>query len=74
MTSTVNIPLDTDVAQLYSQASADVQKKSQLLLNLWLRNFILAPRPLEAIMDEISQKAQERGLTPDVLEFLLNAE
>ncbi len=74
MTTTITIPLDVDTARLYSQAPADLQKKFQLLLNLWLRDLIVSPRPLQVIMDEISQKAQERGLTSETLESLLNAE
>jgi hypothetical protein len=45
-----------------------------VLLTLWLRDLILSPRPLQVIMDEISQKAQERGLTAEILESLLNGE
>ncbi|MEM4217557.1 MAG: hypothetical protein QXZ09_06005 [Candidatus Methanomethylicaceae archaeon] len=74
MSTTITIPLDADIARLYSQAPADLRKKFQLLLNIWLRDFIVSPRSLQVIMDEISQKAQERGLTPKILEFLLNAE
>lgn len=74
MTTTITIPLDVDTARLYSQAPADLQRKFQLLLNLWLRDFIVSPRSLQVIIDEVSQKAQERGLTPEILESLLNAE
>lgn len=74
MTTTITIPVTADTARLYSQAPAELRKKFQLLLNLWLRDLIVSPRPLQVIMDEISQKAQERGLTPEILESLLNAE
>jgi len=74
MNTVITIPLDADTARLYSQIPTDQRRKFQLLLNLWLRDLIISPRPLQAIMDEISQKAQERGLTPEVLEYLLNGE
>ena len=74
MNTVITIPLDADAARLYSQAPADLQRKFQLLLNLWLRDLIVSPRPLQVIMDEISQKVQERGLTPEILESLLNGE
>jgi hypothetical protein len=74
MNTVITIPLDADTARLYSQIPTDLRRKFQLLLNLWLRDLIISPRPLQAIMDEISQKAQERGLTPEVLEYLLNGE
>ncbi|QUV84160.1 hypothetical protein [Chloracidobacterium aggregatum] len=51
-----------------------MQRKLQLLLTLWLRDLIVSPRPLQVVIDEISQKAQERGLTSEVLESLLNGE
>ncbi len=74
MNTVISIPLDADTARLYNQASADLQRKLQLLLTLWLRDLIVSPRPLQVVMDEISQKAQERGLTSEVLESLLDGE
>jgi len=74
MNTAITIPLDADTARLYNQTSADLQRKLQLLLSLWLRDFILSPRPLQVVIDEISQKAQERGLTSETLESLLNGE
>ncbi len=72
--STITLPIDEDTANLYAKAPAEVQKKVQLLLSLWLRELVLSPRSLRSIMDEISEKAQQRGLTPEILESLLNAE
>ena len=72
-TAMITIPLDTDTARVYTEASAEVQKKLRLLLSLWLREFAVSPRSLKAVMDEISEKAQVRGLTPETLEPLLNA-
>ena len=74
MNAEICIPLDAETARLYRQIPADQQRKFQVLLNLWLRDLILSPRPLQVIMDEISQKAQKRGLTPEILESLLNDE
>ena len=72
-TAMITIPLDTDTARVYTEASAEVQKKLRLLLSLWLREFAVSPRSLKAVMDEISEKAQVRGLTPETLESLLHA-
>lgn len=71
-TETIAIPLATDSAQIYTTASAEDQKKMQLLLSLWLREFGASPKPLGVLLDEISEKAQARGLTPEILESLLN--
>ena len=70
-TVTVRIPLESETARIYTEATAETQKKLRLLLGLWLREFAISPRSLQSIMDEISQKAQERGLTPEVLASLL---
>ena len=74
MATTITIPLDADTADFYANAPDEVRKKVQLLLRLWLREFVLSPRSLQTIMDDISRKAQERGLTPEILESLLNDE
>jgi hypothetical protein len=71
--TTVAISLDTDTARIYSDASAEDKKKLRLLMSLWLREFVVSPTPLKVIMDEISEKAQERGLSREILESLLNA-
>jgi len=71
--TTISIPLDPETAKIYAGASTEDQKKLRLLLSLWLREFAVSPRPLKALMDEISGKATERGLTPEILESLLNA-
>jgi hypothetical protein len=70
---TITIPLDTDTAQIFEKSSAENKKKVLLLLSLCLREFATSRRSLNTIMDEISEKAQERGLTPEILESLLHA-
>jgi hypothetical protein len=69
----ITIPLDAQTARIYTSASTEDKKKLRLLLSLWLREFAVSPTPLKIIMDEISEKAQARGLTPEILESLLNA-
>ncbi len=69
----ITLPLDTQTARLYTNASSEDKKKLRLLLSLWMREFAASPRPLKVVMDEISEKAQARGLTPEILESLLNA-
>jgi hypothetical protein len=46
-----------------------------LLLSLRLRELTTTSLPtLQAILDEVGREAQERGLTPEILDTLLNAE
>jgi hypothetical protein len=72
-TQTIALEVDADLAQAYREASAKDQSKLQLLLNLWLRELFAQSTTLQGLMDELSDKAQSRGLTSDKLEELLRA-
>jgi hypothetical protein len=68
----ITIPVDAETARAYHTASADDQKKIQLLLRLRLRELAeLRTDSLADIMDRIGAKAEARGLTPEILEALL---
>lgn len=72
-TMTIPIPVDPETAQAFAKASAQDQRKYQLLLSLRLRELTSMPtRPLRVIMDEIGRKAEAQGLTPDQLAALLH--
>jgi hypothetical protein len=70
----VTIPLDKETARIYNDASEEEQRKIQLLMRLFLKDFIISSRPLEEIMDEASDEAERNGLTPEILESILNDE
>jgi hypothetical protein len=73
-TSTIGVPVDSETAAAFARSSLDDQRKMQLLLALRLQELTAKPvKPLKDLMDEIGQRASERGLTPTVLESLLNA-
>ena len=75
MSTTIQIPLDPELAQVYDRASRENQRKLQALISLWLRDMDSAnPESLRNLMDEISDKAIQRGLTSEILESLLNDE
>ena len=77
MREQVTISLDTDLAEIYRSASDSERGKLDLLINMRLRNILLDPksrRPLQEIMDDISRKAQKRGLTPEILQSILDEE
>lgn len=70
--ATISIPLDPQTAEAYNAASADEKLKMQALVRYWLRELTLSEGPsLAQIMDEIGRKAQERGLTPEILDSIL---
>lgn len=72
-TVTITIPTDEKTAEAYRSASSEDQRKMQLLLGLRLKDYLDSPhRSLTEIMDEIGAEAQAHGLTPEILEQLLN--
>lgn len=68
----ISIPLDPQTARAYGAAGAEEKRKIQALLSLWLRELTSGEVPrLQQVLDEAGRKAQERGLTPDILDSLL---
>jgi hypothetical protein len=62
-TRAITVQVDADLAQVYQSSPAAEQTKLQLLLNLWLRELSTRSTSLTVLMDELSDKAQARGLT-----------
>ncbi len=71
-TQTITIHVSSEAARVYNTATAEQQRKIEALLSLKLTEVAQSTRSLEDIMSEMSEKAQERGLTPEILEALLN--
>lgn len=71
--TTISIQVDEEAARAFAAASAEEQRKLQLLLNLRLRELTLNPsHSLRQIMDAIGTEAESRGLTPDKLAEILS--
>jgi hypothetical protein len=68
----ITIQVDADAARAYRAASGQEKQKLDLLLSLRLREALQAGGSLEQLMREISRRAQERGLTPEILESILH--
>ncbi len=70
--TTITIPIDSELARIYNTASVEDKRKFQALLAVWLRAIATSGQlDLESLMDTISDRAQARGLTPEILESLL---
>jgi hypothetical protein len=70
-TTRITIPLDPETAKAY-RGAAPAEKKMQALVRLWLRDLAAEkPDTLSQLLDEISEKAVQRGLTTKVLDALL---
>jgi hypothetical protein len=69
--SPITIQVNSELAQAFSAASPEQQQRIQILLNQWLEQALNASK-LQASMDQVSQEAQAAGLTPEILESILN--
>lgn len=72
-TETISIEVDQETARAFRAADDDKRKRWSLLLELRLRA-MLSPkqRTLLQVMDDMSAQAQQNGLTPEILESILN--
>jgi hypothetical protein len=68
----ITIQVDSEAARAYRTMSAEERRKLDLLLELRLMDALRPGASLEQIMDEMSRKAQERGLTPEILQEILD--
>jgi hypothetical protein len=74
-TETITLEIDAEAAQAFKAVSADEREKMQVLLGIWLKEFARADSAsLKATMNEMSESAQGRGLTPEILESILEEE
>jgi hypothetical protein len=74
-TKTITIDVSPDIALAYHQATEEQKQRLQILIGLFFsQNNLNEQDTLGAIMDEISERAIKRGLTPEILESILNEE
>jgi hypothetical protein len=65
MTDQITVSVDPDVAAAYRMASQSDRRKLDLLVNLRLRDATRCESFLDDLMRDISQRASQRGLTPE---------
>jgi hypothetical protein len=73
-TETITIRVTPDVARVFNMVSEAQQRKLEALLSLRLLEVTQQDESLEAVMRDISRKAQDRGLTPEMLDSMLKDE
>ena len=71
-TDTITVTVDAEVAEKYRSASDMDRRRMDFLINSHLRKIMGPRRPLEETMRELSQEAQKRGLTPEILQSILD--
>ncbi len=70
-TEEITIRVDPESARAYRTASVQDRRKLDLLMSLRLHEALRPGGSLQELMREMSRKAQERGLTPEILESML---
>lgn len=73
-TKTIQIRVSVEAAERFEAATEEDRRKIEALLSLQLGDLTQPKRSLEEIMDSMSSYAQSQGLTPEVLESILNDE
>ncbi|MCI0489455.1 MAG: hypothetical protein L0229_22915 [Blastocatellia bacterium] len=72
-TETITIQIDSEAAEVFKAAPPEEQKKMEALLGLWLKEIAASDiGSLKEAMNEIGRKAQQRGLTSEILESLID--
>ncbi len=72
MSDQITVSVDPDVANAYRLASDNDRRKLDMLVNLRLRDATQSKASLKEVMRDISQNAQQRGLTPEILQTMLD--
>ena len=74
-TEAITLEIDSEAAQAFKSVSTEEREKLQVLLGIWLKEYAKADTTsLKETMDEISRRAQSRGLTPEILDSILEGE
>ena len=72
-TETISIEVDAETAQEFAPADVERRRKLGMLLGLELRAMLKRPqRKLLEIMDDMGRQAQANGLTPEILQSILD--
>ncbi|HEY9809148.1 MAG TPA: hypothetical protein V6D13_07380 [Halomicronema sp.] len=65
--ASITIQVDEDIKKAFEGSNSETQKQLSHIVQLFLRRN-LPNKSLTEVMAEISDKAQQRGLTPEILE------
>jgi cell division protein ZapA (FtsZ GTPase activity inhibitor) len=72
--STITIEVDDEVADLFQLATPADREKLTALVAIMVRGLAKPRRPLAEIMDEIGERAAQRGMTEAKLNKILSEE
>lgn len=72
MAEQITVSVDPEVAKRYRSASDNERRKLDLLVSLRLLDATESGKSLRDTVQEISRSAQRRGLTPEILQSILD--
>jgi hypothetical protein len=67
---TIAIQVDAELAKAYQEAAPQKQQKIQTIINDLLK-LIIQDKSLDDIIQEMQEQAQDRGLTQEILDEIL---
>lgn len=74
----ITIKVPSEVAEAYRNASEEEREQIEVRIAVLLKSSMTSRQEaivkLRQTMDEIGRRARERGLTPEILESILNDE
>jgi len=73
-TQVISIRVDAEAAKVFRSLSEEDRRRLEAILSIRLIGTTQRSESLEAVMQEISNRAKARGLTPEILNSLLNEE
>jgi hypothetical protein len=73
-TEVIRIRVDAETAKTFNSLPEEDRRKLEALLNIRLSEVSRRGESLDTVMQEISDKAQARGLNPEILKSLLDEE
>ncbi|MGB6905128.1 MAG: hypothetical protein WA891_11225 [Acidobacteriaceae bacterium] len=69
----ITISVDRETAEVWDAASPQDKPAAQVVIGLWMRRLLVKTGPsLDEIMDQAGRKAENRGLTQEILDSILN--
>jgi hypothetical protein len=71
-TKTITIRVSAELADMFESASESERRKLEALMALKLEDATRSQRNLLDVMTDISNNAQATGVTPEILDSILN--
>lgn len=68
---TITIQIDEDIAQAFQSSQPEQQQQIQAWLNQWMRQALKISK-LQNTMDRLSDEAVANGLTPEILQAIID--